>query len=43
MSAMFHNATSFDQDLSGWDVRNVACTRYIFEECPCTEEHQPKF
>lgn len=33
MSYLFFNATSFDQDISGWNVSNVTNMPYMFDKC----------
>jgi surface protein len=49
MSWMFIGAKAFNQDISGWDVSNVTdiyvttMNDYMFEDCPITDEHKPKF
>ena len=43
MSFMFNGCTSFNQDLSGWDVSKVIYTIGAFTNCPIQEEYKPKF
>ena len=43
MSTMFEGAESFNQDISGWNVSRVENATDMFFNCPCPEEHQPKF
>ena len=40
---MFDNCTSFNQDISGWDVSKVKRNNYIFNKCPIEEKYKPKF
>ena len=39
---MFANST-FNSDISGWNVSNVTDMEYIFKNCPIKEEYKPKF
>ena len=43
MYHMFHKALKFNQDLSGWNVSKATNKIDMFAECPCPEEHQPRF
>jgi hypothetical protein len=38
---MFYCATSFDQDLSKWDLKGKE-TEGIFNDCPIKNEYKPK-
>ncbi len=42
MEEMFYYATSFDKNISGWDVGNVNTWTNIFEGgCPIQENYKP--
>ena len=38
---MFNGATSFNQDLSSWDLTRIN-TKSIFSLCPIKDEYKPK-
>ena len=38
---MFYNATSFNQDLSKWDLKGKN-TKDMFSDCPIKDEYKPK-
>ena len=40
---MFQNATSFNQDISQWDVNNVTNSSDIFYKCNIQEDYKPIF
>ena len=41
MNSMFYNATSFNQDLSKWDLKGKEKDK-IFDGCPIKDEYKPK-
>ena len=41
MNSMFYNATSFNQDLSKWDLKGKEKDN-IFYGCPIKKEYKPK-
>ena len=40
---MFNNAEQFNQDISKWNVSKVTDIKYIFDNCPISEEYKPQF
>lgn len=42
MTEMFYES-SFNGDISGWDVSNVITRYNIFKKCAIPEKHKPKF
>lgn len=43
MEYMFYDCKSFNQDLSGWNVRKVSYINHIFDNYPIKDEYKPKF
>jgi surface protein len=43
MNAMFYNAQSFNQDLTGWNVDNVTKYGSFNYNSALTADHLPKF
>ena len=43
MYSMFENATSFNQDISSWNVDNVTVCTSFSTDAPLTEENTPNF
>ena len=41
MGFMFCNATSFNQDISKWNIKNVDASN-MFKNCPIKDEYKPK-
>ena len=41
MTGMFWGATSFDQNLSSWNLTGIN-KNYIFKDCPIKDEFKPK-
>ena len=39
----FTNCTSFNQDISNWDVSKVKHNENMFMFCPIEEKYKPKF
>ena len=43
MQGMFWFAQAFNQDIGRWNVSKVKVIGDMFEGCPITNEHKPKF
>ena len=43
MIYMFCGCTSFNQDISTYDVSKVKDNVFIFDKCPIQEKYKPKF
>ena len=39
---MFYGATSFNQDLSSWDLTNINTEDFFHKDCSIKDEYKPK-